>query len=76
MKNLIEVIVKAIVDVPEAVEALEFDEDNGIVIELTVAKSDIGKVIGKEGRTIQAIRHLLSAHAGKIKRRVTLEVIE
>ena len=76
MKDLIKSIVQALVDNPEQVEVLEVKSENISVFELRVAKEDIGKVIGKRGRTAQAIRTILSAASGKVKKRHVLEILE
>jgi uncharacterized protein len=73
---LIETVAKALVDDVEAVEVREVEGDRGAVIELTVAKDDIGKVIGKDGRTAQSIRTLLTAAAIKAGRRVHLDIVD
>ena len=76
MKELIHYIVTALVDHPEEVRVTETEQDDTIIIELTVAKGDLGKVIGKQGRTARAMRSLLSAAAGKINKRSRLEIME
>jgi predicted RNA-binding protein YlqC (UPF0109 family) len=76
MKELIESITKALVDVPEQVSVSEIDGERTIVLELRVAKEDLGKVIGKQGRTAIAIRTILNAAATKIRKRCILEIIE
>jgi predicted RNA-binding protein YlqC (UPF0109 family) len=76
MKKLIETIVKALVDKPEAVNVSEIRGHDTIVYELKVAKEDMGKVIGKKGNNIRAIRLLLGAVARKHRKKVTLELIE
>jgi len=76
MKDLVEVIVQALVDYPEEVEVFEVEGTTTLILELKVAKQDIGKVIGKRGRTAEAIRAILSAAAGKLKKGVVLEIIE
>ncbi len=76
MKNLIKRIAKALVDHPEQVEVLEVEGEHVLVLELKVAKEDIGKVIGKQGRTVRSIRTILSAASGKVKSRTVLEIIE
>jgi predicted RNA-binding protein YlqC (UPF0109 family) len=76
MKELIHYIVTALVDQPDGVEVRETEQDDTIIIELTVAKEDLGKVIGKQGRTARAMRSLLSAAAGKINKRSRLEIME
>jgi predicted RNA-binding protein YlqC (UPF0109 family) len=76
MKDLIKYIAQALVDDPEAVEVSEVVGEQTSVIELKVAKDDMGKVIGKQGRTANAIRAILSAASGKTKKRTVLEIIE
>jgi predicted RNA-binding protein YlqC (UPF0109 family) len=76
MKDLIKYIAQALVDHPEVVEVSEVEGAQTSVIELTVAKDDLGKVIGKQGRTARAIRTILSAASAKIKKRSVLEIIE
>jgi predicted RNA-binding protein YlqC (UPF0109 family) len=76
MKELITHIAKALVDKPEEVVVTEIKGEHTTVIELKVAKEDIGKIIGKHGRTAQAIRTILSAASTKIRKRSTLDLIE
>ncbi|MGD8846990.1 MAG: KH domain-containing protein [Desulfobacteraceae bacterium] len=76
MKELIQHIVWAIVDNPDDVSVSVIEGGQTTVLELKVAKSDLGKVIGKQGRNAQAIRTILSAVSAKIKKRVVLEIIE
>ncbi len=76
MKELIHYIAIALVDHPDQVQVKETEQDDTIIIELTVAKEDLGKVIGKQGRTARAMRSLLSAAAGKINKRSRLEILE
>ena len=76
MKNLITRIAQALVDHPEQVEVTAVEGSQVTVIELKVAKEDIGKIIGKQGRTARAIRTILSAASAKIKNRAILEIIE
>lgn len=76
MKELIMLIAQALVDNPEQVQVTEVQGDRTSVIELKVAKEDLGKVIGKQGRTARAIRTILSAASAKIRRRSVLEIIE
>ena len=76
MKDLIAKIVKALVDHPEDVSVNEVGGSHTKVLELRVAKADMGKVIGKQGRTAQAIRTILSAAAGKTHKRYILEIVE
>ena len=76
MRELVEYIAKALVDNPDEVKVSEVEGEVTSVIELRVAKSDLGKVIGKEGRTARAMRVLLTAASTKIKKRAVLEIIE
>ncbi|HPD61001.1 MAG TPA: KH domain-containing protein [Thermodesulfobacteriota bacterium] len=76
MKELVEVIIKTLVDNPDAVQVTEVMGNNVIIIEVKVDKSDMGKVIGKQGQTASAIRTLLSATSAKLKRRAVLEILE
>lgn len=76
IKELVEMIAKALVDKPEAVEVTEVEGEQTTVIELKVAKEDLGKVIGKEGRTARSIRTILGAVSTKLRRRSVLEIIE
>ena len=76
MKDLIAFIAKALVDKPEEVVVREIEGQQISVIELKVAKEDLGKVIGKHGRTAEAMRTILAAASAKIKRRSVLELME
>ncbi len=76
MKDLIAYIAKALVDKPEEVVVTEIEGEQTTVIELKVVKEDIGKVIGKQGRTAQAMRTILSAASTKLNRRSVLEILE
>ena len=76
MKDLIKRIVQALVDNPEQVEVSEVEGNNVLILELRVAKEDMGKVIGKKGRTAQAIRSILSAASGKVKKHTVFEILE
>jgi hypothetical protein len=76
MKDLITKIVQALVDQPEKVSVKEFGGGDTKVLEVRIAKTDIGKVIGKRGRTVQAIRIIMSAAAGKTRQRYILEIVE
>jgi len=76
MKNLILTIAKSLVDKPDEVELNEIIGEKMTVFELHVAKDDLGKVIGKHGKTAQAIHTLLNATATKLKKRAVLEIIE
>ena len=76
MKELVETIAKALVDNPDQVKVTEIEGEKTSVIELSVAKEDLGKVIGKQGKTARAIRTILSAASSKLKQRAVLEIIE
>lgn len=76
MRELVEMIVKALVDNPEKVKVSQLDGEQSSIIELTVAPEDMGKVIGKQGRNAQAIRIILGAAGMKLKKRVNLEILE
>lgn len=76
LKELVEVMSKALVDHPEQVEVAEVDGEQTTVIELKVAKEDLGKVIGKQGRMAQAMRTILGAVSTKLRKRSVLEIIE
>jgi len=76
LRELIAYVARNLVDDPDAVEVTEVEEDQAAVLELRVAKEDLGKVIGKQGRTARALRTVLSAAATKIHRRVILEIME
>jgi hypothetical protein len=76
MKDLVKYIAQALVDYPEMVSVTEIEGNQTSVLELKVAKEDLGKVIGKQGRTAQAMRTLLSAASSKLKKRTVLEIIE
>lgn len=74
--ELVLFLARALVDRPEEVEVEEVDEGDQLVIELTVAESDLGKVIGKQGRTARAMRAVLSAATAKRDKRTVLEILE
>ncbi len=76
MKELVELIAKALVDSPDEVKVLEVVGEQTTVLELKVAQSDLGKVIGKQGRTARAIRTLLGAAGMKLRKRFVLEILE
>ncbi|SPJ16695.1 conserved hypothetical protein [Syntrophobacter sp. SbD2] len=76
LKELIEFMARALVDNPEKVKVSEIMGEQTSVIELRVAKEDLGKVIGKQGRTARAMRTILSAASTKIRKRAVLEIIE
>ena len=76
MKELIEYIAKALVDNPEAVQVNEVTGEQTSVMELKVAKEDLGKVIGRQGRTARAMRTILSAASTKLRKRTILEILD
>ncbi len=76
MKDLIKYIAQALVDHPDQVSVAEVEGNQTSVLELKVAKEDLGKVIGKQGRTARAMRTILSAASAKVKKRTVLEIIE
>ncbi len=76
MKDLITYIAKALVDNPDQVTVTEVEGSQTSVLELTVAKEDLGKVIGKQGRTARAMRTILSAASAKLNKRTVLEIVE
>jgi predicted RNA-binding protein YlqC (UPF0109 family) len=76
MKKLIEYIAKALVDNPEAVQVNEVEGEQTSVIELKVSKEDLGKVIGRQGRTARAMRTILNAASTKLRKRSVLEILE
>ncbi len=76
MKELVEIVAKALVDNPAQVEVTEIAGRDTSVIELKVAKEDMGKIIGKKGRNAQAMRTLLNAAAAKVRKRVVFEIID
>jgi len=76
MKDLITEIVQALADQPDHVLVTEIEGDHINVLELSVAKSEMGKVIGRKGRTAQAIRTILSAASGKARKRNVLEIVD
>ncbi len=76
MKDLLIQIVKVLVDNPEQVQVNEIESTQAVLLELRVVKSDMGKIIGKQGKTVNAIRTLLNAASGKIGKRCMLEIVE
>ena len=75
-KDLITLIAKALVDHPEQISVNEIESNNTVIIELKVAKEDLGKIIGKQGRTANSIRSILNAMAGKTRKRLILEILD
>ncbi len=76
MKELVEYLAKALVNDPDAVEVNEIQGDSASVLELKVAKEDLGRVIGKQGRTAKSIRTIVNAVASRADRKVVLEILE
>ena len=76
MKELVEVIAKALVDQPDEVVVTEKETEKSIVLELRVAQPDMGKVIGKQGRIAKAIRSVVKAAASKEEKRVTVDIVQ
>lgn len=76
MKDLVEYIAKSLVDNPESVRVNEIDSSSAVILELQVADSDMGRVIGKGGRVVNAIRTVVQVAADKEGKRVTLEILD
>lgn len=76
MRDLVEVIARGLVDDPSSVRVAEVESENVTVIELRVGPGELGKIIGKQGRTARAIRTILNANATKLRRRAVLEILE
>jgi predicted RNA-binding protein YlqC (UPF0109 family) len=76
MKDLVEYVVKSLVELPDEVSVAELEDETGTVLELTVAGSDMGRVIGKSGRVINAVRTLAQVAAAKQDKRVSVELVE
>lgn len=76
LAKLVEIMAKSLVDYPEQVNVNEIVGENTTVIELKVAKEDLGKVIGKEGRTARSIRTILNGASTKLRKRTVLEIVE
>jgi predicted RNA-binding protein YlqC (UPF0109 family) len=76
LKELVQYLAEQLVDHPEEVSVEEMEENGAAVFELTVAEEDLGKVIGKQGRTARALRNVLSAAASKLHTRAVLEILE
>jgi predicted RNA-binding protein YlqC (UPF0109 family) len=76
VKELVELIVKSLVDNPDKVKVTQLNGEQSSIIELAVAPEDMGKVIGKQGRNAQAIRIIVAAAGMKLKKRVSLEILE
>jgi predicted RNA-binding protein YlqC (UPF0109 family) len=76
MKELVQLLARSLVNFPDAVEVKETQGDTASVLELKVAKEDLGRIIGKQGRTAKSIRTILNAAASRTNRKVILEIIE
>ncbi|MBI4211023.1 MAG: KH domain-containing protein [Deltaproteobacteria bacterium] len=76
IRELVEVMARALVDKPDEIEVSEVEGEQTTVIELKVAKEDLGKIIGKEGRMARALRTILGAASAKLRKRSVLEIIE
>jgi uncharacterized protein len=76
LRDLVDYLARGLVDHPEQVEVEEIEEPDALVFELKVAEEDLGKVIGKQGRTAKALRTILAAASAKSRRRVILEILE
>ena len=76
MRELVELLTRALVDTPDAVDVREVEDHDMLIIELRVAPDDVGQIIGRQGRTIKALRTLVHAASIKSQRRVQLEVVE
>ena len=76
MKELVEVIAKSLVDHPDEVVVTESENDKALVVELRVAQTDMGKVIGKQGRIAKAIRYVVKAAASKENKKVIVEIVQ
>lgn len=76
MKELVKYLAKSLVNNPDAVEVAENEVEDAAVFELKVAKDDLGRIIGKQGRTARSIRTILNAAASKTNRKVVLEILE
>ena len=76
MKELVQYLAKALVNNPEAVQVKETESENASVFEVRVAKEDLGRIIGRQGRTAKSIRTILNAAASRTNRRVVLEIVE
>jgi predicted RNA-binding protein YlqC (UPF0109 family) len=76
MRDLVQFLAQSLVNRPEAVEVKETEGDTASVLELKVAKEDLGRIIGKQGRTAKSIRTILNAAASRTNRKVVLEIVE
>ncbi|MDE0032610.1 MAG: KH domain-containing protein [Deltaproteobacteria bacterium] len=76
MKELVQYLARSIVNQPDAVEVTETQNDDASVFELKVAKEDLGRIIGKQGRTAKSLRTILTAAAARVDRKVVLEIVD
>lgn len=76
MKELVELLARSLVNHPDAVEVKETQSETASILELSVAKDDLGRIIGKQGRTAKSIRTILNAAAARANRKVVLEIVE
>ena len=76
MKELVQYLAQSIVNQPDAVEVTETQDDNASVVEIKVAKEDLGRIIGKQGRTANSLRTILNAAAARADRKIVLEIID
>ena len=76
MKELVQYLVRSIVNQPDAVEVTETQNDDASVFELKVAKEDLGRIIGKQGRTAKSLRTIMTAAAARVDRKVVLEIVD
>ncbi len=76
MKELVQYLARSIVNQPDAVEVTETQNDDASVFEVKVAKEDLGRIIGKEGRTAKSLRTILTAAAARVDRKVVLEIVD
>ncbi len=76
MKELVQYLARSIVNQPDAVEVTEAQNDDASVFELKVAKEDLGRIIGKQGRTAKSLRTILTAAAARVDRKVVLEIVD
>jgi len=76
LKELLQYLAKSLVDDPGSVKVIETQEETGSVLELRVAKQDLGRIIGKQGRTAKSIRTILNAAAARVDQKVVLEIVE
>ncbi len=76
LKDLVEYLAKALVDNPEEVKVTEVEGESATILELSVAKADLGKVIGRQGKTARAMRTILGASSAKLGKKTILEIVE